>query len=351
MAVQILIWWLMQLTCILTITCISQYLKYYSERHGISQKPITQTWAYLFVYKVVLPVLAVLSVMLSIYWAADVFNLSDLCWTVFNRKFIDFSSFQVSIVSVSIVVCLWFLFAYINNTLLALLRIHFENHDPSTAQSRMVMVKNVLQLFVWGAWLLLSLSILNISLVWLAAITGGLSTGVGFASKDIIENIYYGASLMTGRIKVGDWIQVDGTMGKVTSISYTSTAIESLYGEVITFQNSQLFTKNYKNLTRNHGYVLAVVPFSVAYGSNLKQVTELVEAAVKGLHHKWVDNKKPVNVVVSEMADSSVNFNLFIWSDAVKRSYVISDVLKCIYDTLNEHNITIPFPQQDVHII
>jgi small-conductance mechanosensitive channel len=64
-----------------------------------------------------------------------------------------------------------------------------------------------------------------------------------------------------------------------------------------------------------------------------------------------VDNKKPVNVVVSEMADSSVNFNLFIWSDAVKRSYVISDVLKCIYDTLNEHNITIPFPQQDVHII
>jgi len=351
MAVQILIWWLMQLACILTITCISQYLKLYGERHGLSQKLITQTWAYLFVYKVVLPVLAVGSVMLSIYWAADVFNLSDLCWEIFNRKFIDFESFQVSIVSVSIVVCLWFLFAYINNTLLALMRIHFENQDPSTAQSRMVMVKNVLQLFVWGAWLLLSLSILNISLVWLAAITGGLSTGVGFASKDIIENIYYGASLMTGRIKVGDWIQVDGTMGKVTSISYTSTAIESLYGEVITFQNSQLFTKNYKNLTRNHGYVLAVVPFGVAYGSNLKQVTELVEAAVTGLHHQWVDTTKKVNVVVSEMADSSVNFKLFIWSDAVKRSYVISDVLKCIYETLNQHNITIPFPQQDVHII
>ena len=351
MAVQILIWWLMQLTCILTITCISQYLKLYGERHHMDEKPIMKTWAYLFVHKVVVPVLAVLSVMLSIFWAADVFNLSDLCWEIFNRKFIDFENFQVSIVSVSLVVCLWFLFAYINNTLLALMRIHYENQDPSTAQSRMVMVKNVLQLVVWGAWLLLSLSILDISLVWLAAITGGLSIGVGFASKDIIENIYYGALLMTGRIKVGDWIQVDGTMGKVISISYTSTVIESLFGEVITFQNSQLFTKNYKNLTRNHGYVLAVIPFGVAYGSNLKQVTELAEAAVTGLHHPWVDKEKQVKAVVSEMGDSGVNFNLFVWSDPVKKSYVVSDVLKCVYDTLNQHNIAIPFPQRDVHII
>ena len=156
---------------------------------------------------------------------------------------------------------------------------------------------------------------------------------------------------MTGRIKVGDWIQVDGTMGKVISISYTSTVIESLFGEVITFQNSQLFTKNYKNLTRNHGYVLAVIPFGVAYGSNLKQVTELAEAAVTGLHHQWVDKSKQVKAVVSEMGDSGVNFNLFVWSDAVKKAYVVSDVLKCVYDTLNKHNITIPFPQRDVHII
>jgi len=351
LAVQILIWWLMQLACILTITCISQWLKLHSERRNFAGKSISETWAFMLVYKVVLPVLAVGSVMLSIYWAADVFNLSDLCWNLFNRKFIDFESFQVSIIRVSVVVCLWFLFDYVNTTLLAFMRLHYEHQDTSTAQSRMVMVKNVLQLLVWGAWLLISLSILNISLVWLAAITGGLSTGIGFASKDIIENIYYGASLMTGRIKVGDWIQVDGTMGKVVSISYTSTVIESLYGEVITFQNAQLFTKNYKNLTRNHGYVLAVVPFGVAYGSNLKQVTTLVEKAINDLHHQWMDPSRQVKAVVSEMADSSINFNLFVWADAVKKSYVVSDVLKCVYDTLNDNNISIPFPQRDIHLI
>ena len=351
LAVQLLIWWIMQLTCILTITCISQYIELYAHRHGLADKPITQKWAYLLVERVVMPVLSVLSVMLSIYWAAEVFNLSDLCWRIFNYKFIDLKNLQVSILKLSVVICLWFLFRYIANTILALLRIHYEHIDPTTAASREVMGKNVIQVFVWGVWLMLSLSILHISVYWLVAISGGLSTGIGFASKDIIENIYYGASLMAGRIKVGDWIQVDGTMGKVASISYTSTVVESLYGEVITFQNSQLFSKNYKNLTRNHGYVLAVVPFSVAYGSNLKQVTELVETAVNQLHHRWMDNHKPVKAVVSEMADSSVNFNLFVWTDAPKKAYVVSDVLKCVYDTLNAHNISIPFPQRDIHIV
>ena len=251
----------------------------------------------------------------------------------------------------AVVISTWFLFSWLSKTILSLMRLHFETKDPTTAESRSVMGRNVIQLVIWGVWLLMTLAYLNISVSWLLAISGGLSTGIGFASKDIIENIYYGASLMAGRIKAGDWIEVDGTMGKVSSISYTSTIIESLYGEVITFQNSQLFTKNYKNLTRNHGYVLAVVPFSVAYGSNLKEVTTLVEDAVNNLHHSWMDNKKKVKSVVSEMADSSINFKLFIWAIAPKKSYVVSDVLKCVYDTLNEHGIQIPFPQRDVHII
>jgi small-conductance mechanosensitive channel len=246
---------------------------------------------------------------------------------------------------------MWFIFRYISKTVLAFLRMHYQITDPSTAASKEVMGRNVIQVLVWGAWLMFSLSLFNISLAWLLAISGGLSTGIGFASKDIIENIYYGASLMAGRIKVGDWIDVDGTMGKVVSISYTSTIIESIQGEVITFQNAQLFTKNYKNLTRNHGYVLATIPFGVAYGSNLKEVTTMVEEAVNAMHNEYIDPEKRAKCIVSEMADSSVNFKLFVWANAPKRSHVISEVLKCVYDTLNEHNISIPFPQRDVHMV
>ena len=350
LAVQVLIWWIMQLTCILTITCISQYMKLYGIRHHYETRPINQSWFYRLIYKVALPIMGVLSVMLSIYWAADVFNLSDLCRDIFTRNFINLNNLKVSIIKLCMVINLVFVFSYVSNTILSFMRLHYRTQDPTTAASREVMGRNVVQVLVWGVWLLMSLSILHVSVTWLLAISGGLSTGIGFASKDIIENIYYGASLMTGRIKVGDWIEMDGTMGKVTSISYTSTVVESLYGEVITFQNSQLFAKNYKNLTRNHGYVLTVVPFGVAYGSNIHQVTQIVEDAVNALHHEWTDPSKQVKSVMSGMNESSVDFNLFVWADAVKRAYVVSDVLKCVYDTLYANGIEIPFPQRDIHI-
>ena len=350
LAVQILIWWIMQLTCTLTITCVSLYIKRYGLRHRYNEKPITKTWAYYLAYQVLLPISVVCSVMISIYWAADVFNLSDLCWNVFRSNFVNFQNFKLSIFTIALVISLWFVFSYVNRTLLKLMRMHYEIKDPSTAASREVMGKNVVQVIVWGIWFLITMQIMNISMEWLLVVTGGLSTGIGFASKDIIENIYYGITLMAGRIKVGDWIQVDGTMGKVTSISYTSTVVESLYGEIITFQNSQLFSKNYKNLTRNHGYVLQVIPYGVAYGSNLQETMNLVDAAVNGMKHKWMDPSKQVKSVVGELGDSSINFKMFVWADAVKKSYVVSDVLRTIYDTLNENGIEIPFPQQDVHI-
>jgi small-conductance mechanosensitive channel len=324
-AVQLIIWWIMQLTCILTITCISRYLEIYAKRKRLTQKPISQTWWYYLAEKVVMPVLGVLSIMLSIYWAAKVFNLTDMCIRIFFHPFINMVNAQgeptltVSIIKLTMVINAWFLFRYISKTILAFLKMHYEISDPSTAASKEVMGKNVIQVLVWGVWLMFSLSLLNISLAWLLAISGGLSTGIGFASKDIIENIYYGASLMTGRIKVGDWIDVDGTMGKVVSISYTSTIIESIQGEVITFQNAQLFTKNYKNLTRNHGYVLTTIPFGVAYGSNLKEVTNMVEEAVNNMRNEYIDQEKRAKCVATEMGDSSVNFKLAIWAEAPKR--------------------------------
>ena len=350
-AVQLIIWWIMQLTCILTITCLSRYLEIYAKRKRLTAKPITQTWWYYLIEKVAMPVLGVHSIMLSIYWAAKVFNLTDMCIKIFMYPVIDTPNLQISLVKLIMVINSWFLFRYISKTVLAFLKMHYEISDPSTAASKEVMGRNVIQVLVWGVWLMFSLTLLNISIYWMLALGGGLSTGIGFASKDIIENIYYGASLMAGRIKVGDWIDVDGTMGKVVSISYTSTIIESIQGEVITFQNAQLFTKNYKNLTRNHGYVLTTIPFGVAYGSNLKEVTNLVEDAVNAMHNQYIDPEKHAKCVATEMGDSSVNFKLAVWAEAPKRTFVISEVLKCVYDTLNANNISIPFPQRDVHMV
>ena len=326
-------------------------MKKYSDRHHIYQRPVTQIWFFRFVYRVVLPVLGLFSIPLSIYMAADVFNLSDLTWTIFTKHFIDEKNFSISIFSIIQVAELYFLFGYLNRISLDFLRLHFKQKNIHNAGSREVMGKNVLQVLIWGIWLLICLSILHVGGTWLGYIAGGLSTGIGFASKDILENLYYGINLMAGRVKVGDWIECDGIKGKVSSISYTSTMLEAIDGSVIAFTNSQLFTKNYKTLTKNHGYVLSLIPFGVAYGGNMKDISQIVEKAVLDLHHKDLDPERNVKVVFTEFGDSSINFQLLCWVDAIRQIYAVSDVMQCIYDTMNSHGIEIPFPQRDVHIL
>ncbi|MCR5130046.1 MAG: mechanosensitive ion channel [Prevotella sp.] len=349
LSVQLLIWWIMQLTCILTITCIIGWLSAYAKKKGYDKKPITKTWFFNFVNHVVLPVLGVLSVLISVYWAADVFNLSDTTRTIFNTRFIDSKNFTLSIMSIAQVIALFFFFKYVNNTLQKLLKYYFEKSDRSTAGTRSLMMKNVIQIIVWGAWVLISLNIMNVSNTWLVVVSGGLSTGIGFALKDIIENIYYGISLMAGRIKVGDWIICDGTRGKVVSISYTSTMVEALDGSVIAFTNSQLFTKNYKNLTKNHGYELTILDVGVAYGTNIAECKRIIINAVKDLH--VTDPKKEPMVMLKEFGDNSVNLKVLVWLSVVRQYTDSAAILECIYNTLNENNIQIPFPQRDIHII
>ena len=340
LSVEALIWWTMQLTCILTITCLSSMLKGYGNdpRRLFFDKntSITRTWLFRFFYYALLPISGALSIILSIYWAADVFNLSDTTLQIFSMRL------------------------YFCHTSLNLLHHHFaqsehdhaieENRreDPQAVVSRTAMWRNVIQVLVWGIWLMISMKIFNIDNSWIVAISAGLSTGIGFAMKDILENIYYGISLMAGRIRVGDYVSIDGTRGTVRNISYTSTMIEALDGSIISFQNSQLFTKNYKNLTKNHGYELAIIPVGVAYGSNVAEVKELAAAAVKRIERK--NYIKYINTVFVNFGDNSIDFKVLAWVDSRKQIYATGEIYEALYNTLNEHHIEIPYPQRDVHI-
>ncbi|MCD8281791.1 MAG: mechanosensitive ion channel [Prevotella sp.] len=346
-SVQALIWWIMQLTCILTITCISGWMKSWALRRRFDRLPVTKTWIYDFCKSVVMPVLAIASIVIAIYWAADVFNMSDTTWRIFTVKFIDTPGFSASIYGLCIVVALYFLFAYINRTVKALLALHFEQSDRSTAASKNVLMKNIVQIIVWGLWLLISLGILHVGNSWLIVISGGLSTGVGFASKDILENIYYGISLMTGRVKIGDLIECDGYRGTVSSITYTSTMLNVADGSVIAFQNSQLFTKNYKNLTKNHGFELDKYDVGVAYGTDIERTRELLIENISKLPFLRKNSKVIVNV--TGFGDSSVDLRVFAWVPVATYAVCGSRIMECIYNTLNENKIEIPFPQLDVH--
>ncbi|HEY9551578.1 MAG TPA: mechanosensitive ion channel domain-containing protein, partial [Prevotella sp.] len=295
------------------------------------------------------PVLSVLSVIVSIYWATDVFNLSDTSWQIFTKRYIDTKNFSVSIFTIAQVIILYFVFRYVNNTTRAFLKLHFERSDMSTAASRNVMTRNVIQVVVWSIWVLVSLALFHVNNSWIGYISVGLTTGLGIASKDILENIYYGISLMTGRLKIGDLIICDGTRGRVNSISYTSTTVETLDGSIIAFQNSQLFTKNYKNMTRNHGYELDIVEVGVAYGTDIPKVKQLLTDELMKLD--CIYKKRGVNVVLKGFGDNCLTLKVLVWVSVLTQYVDDGKIMECIYQTLNENNIEIPFPQRDVHII
>ena len=348
LGVQVFIWWMMQLACILTIAFFHDYLDQYREKHPEKKLSIIKTWIIRFIYNVFIPSSLVLSFIISIYWAADVFNLSDITWRLFRANFIDSDKFKISIYSIAVVTILWFIFNYLNHTIRDAIKQFLKKSDPTTAAARGTMFINVLQVVVWGAWLLTTLSIFKISNTWLVVVTGGLSTGIGFAMKDILENIYYGISLMTGRIKIGDYIVCDGIRGRVSSISYTSTMLEALDGSIIAFQNSQLFTKNYKNMTKNHGYELDILEVGVAYGSNINEVKKMLIEAITALNITY--KKKDVMVLLKSFDDSCITLKVLVWVNVFTQGLDDSIIMECIYDTLNKNGIEIPFPQREITI-
>lgn len=348
LSVQILIWWIMQMTCLLTIACIHDWLLAYYDKKDIAESSMVKTWAFKFVYKVILPSLIVCSFMISIYWAADVFNLSEMTWQIFRNNFIDNNYIKLSVVSIASVIIGWIVSKYISQLAQQLIRNWTNRVDATTSATRSVMFINVTKVLIWGVWLLMSLWSFHVNNTWFVVVSGGLSTGVGFAMKDIIENVYYGISLMAGRVKIGDYIVCDGIRGRVSHISYNSTMVEAVDGSVIAFTNSQLFAKNYKNMTRNHGKELDILEVGVAYGTNIEQCRQLLVDAISKL--KCVDKKRGVKVVLKSFDDSCITLKVLIWVNVLTQYGDDGIVMECIYDTLNKNKIEIPFPQRVVTI-
>ncbi len=365
LSVEILIWWTMQLTCILTITCVSDLLRQYGNdpkrKYFDDDTPVSRTWFFRLVYTAALPILATLSILISIYWAADVFNLSDTTLSLFNRSLVNTDKFTFSIMRAVQASVFFFMAKYVNHVSLHTLHYQLtlreqrkakeEKRKPSmqTVVSHTAIWRNLIQVIIWGSWLLVTLTIFHIDNSWIVAISAGLSTGIGFAMKDILENLYYGISLMAGRIKVGDYISIDGTKGTVRNISYTSTTVEALDGSVIAYQNSQLFSKNYKNLTRNHGNVLSIIPVGVAYGTRVPEVKGAIDAAVAKLNKP--NYIKYLKTVFAGFGDNSIDFKILAWVDSRKQTYAEGDIMEAVYNALNDKNIEIPYPQRDIHIV
>ena len=381
LSVQILIWWMFQLACIQTVTCVYDLLAVYEERYLTKrigekitnktahlnileairkrhEKHINQTWLYDFVAMALVPMLGVTSILLSIWWAADVFDLTATVISIFMSNFLNVPDVvQLSLAKIVAVASQYFIFRYFNYLIKALYHKYHKSKVVVNGKPNFTLANNIIGICVWGLYAIISIRLLKIPSTAISVISAGLATGVGFAMKDLLENFFYGISLMTGRVRVGDYIECDGIRGKVDSITYQSTQVLTADGCVIAFLNSSLFSKNFKNITKNHSYEMVKVPVGVAYGSNVEEVRRMLVAAVKAQARKSADGrdvidlKKPVSVVFDEFGDNSVNLFVTYWVLVEEKFGMTGQVKEAIYNTLNEHHIEIPFPQRDIHII
>lgn len=382
-AVEAFIWWLFQLTAIQTITSVYALLDLYERRilrkrlesEGRSEEQliqmvtrgeyITETWFFDLVHKALVPVVAVYSVLYCIYLAADVFDLSETCLSIFLTPFVDIDGFiRLSLFNIVVVAALFFVFRYANYAAKAFYR-HMRlagvkrrsgERRVRTNEVNLTLGYNVISIVAWGLFLILATVILRIPKSGVSLITAGLATGIGFAMKDLLNNFFYGIQLMAGRLRVGDWIECDGVQGRVESISYQSTQIITMDDCVMSFLNATLFSKNFKNLTRNHSYELVKIPVGVAYGVNINEVRTLLCEALKQVQGKdaygrdIVDPRHGVQVVFSDFGDNSVDLIVAMWVLVVEKVKLLGRAKEIIYDTLQANNIEIPFPQRDVYI-
>ena len=199
---------------------------------------------------------------------------------------------------------------------------------------------------------LVTLDLLRIPLTAFAFISGAIAIGVGFGAQNIINNFISGWILMWERpIKIGDFLEMGELRGKVESINTRSTRIRRLDGVDVLIPNSFLLENSVINWTHKSHVVRTSVVVGVAYGSDVQQVTILLEKAAD--EYEGVLKEPERAVVFDAFGDSALIFELLFWANlSGERGLrtMRSDLRYRIDALFRENDITISFPQRDIHV-
>ncbi len=247
----------------------------------------------------------------------------------------------------------WFIGKYYKHIIYKL------RHKKNISYSTTTLLANIGYYTILTISFLTAMKVVGLDLSSLAIIAGALSVGIGFGLQNVVSNFVSGIILMFERtIKVGDYIQIDrNTRGEVIDISMRSTVIRTNDNINLIIPNQSFIQNNVINWTLGDDIVRFRVPFGVAYGNEIDKVEKIILESIKDSNLPYIKNHRTLDVnplvVFMEMGASSLDFELFVW---VKGEYARrprrtrSEFLKVIYKALNKAGISIPFPQQDLHI-
>jgi len=240
---------------------------------------------------------------------------------------------------------------FIDIVLFVGLKKFMKGESSSVRASLMSLIHGVLQFVLIALTLLYILEVWGIAIGPLLAGLGVAGIAVALALQPALANIFSGASVILDKsIKVGDLIYLDSeTKGRVLKVGLRSTKILTFDNELIIVPNSKIADSKIQNIGEPEPKTRVVIPFGVAYGSDVGKVKKVVMTEIKKVKN-FIDEPEPV-VRFREMADSSLNFKAYFYVNSfINRFAAIDEANTRIYNALNKNKINIPFPQMDVHL-
>ena len=201
--------------------------------------------------------------------------------------------------------------------------------------------------------LIVALNTIGVSLTSLQGLfTAGavVTVAIGFAMQNIAQNFVSGAILATERsIKAGDVIEVEGTVLRVQNMGIRTTVARTRDDEEIIIPNATLVQNAVKNFTFQDSIYRVRAAVGVAYGSDMRQVMDLLMETAERL--EWRSRAKKPMVFLQTFDNSSVNFEVSVWiNDPWRAPQARSDLMEAIWWGLQGAGITIAFPQLDLHL-
>ncbi|WP_411768169.1 mechanosensitive ion channel family protein [Winogradskyella sp. A3E31] len=199
--------------------------------------------------------------------------------------------------------------------------------------------------------LLITLHSVGVNVTAVFAASAALLIGIGLALQTLFQDIISGVFILIDQsLHVGDIIEIDGKVGRVEEIKLRTTRAVTIDNKVLVIPNHLYLTNILHNWTQNGTLTRESVEVGVAYGSDVQLVKRLLLQAAST--HEAVISEPEPTVVFTNFGDSSLNFKLvFTLNDSFKATFPKSDVRFEIDKLFRENNVTIPFPQRDIHII
>jgi len=255
-------------------------------------------------------------------------------------------------VEISVQNILILLFVLLFATLfLRLLRRLISRKLPSDDKLKFKAVFSYATWFSYVVIVLVTLHTVGVNVTGIFAASAALLIGIGLALQTLFQDIISGVFILIDQsVHVGDIIELDGKIGRVEEIKLRTTRAVTIDNKVLVIPNHLYLTNSLYNWTQNGTTTRESVDVGVAYGSDVQLVKKLLIEAAKG--HKDVLEYPGPAVLFTDFGDSSLNFRIaFTLNDSFNARIPKSDIRFEIDRLFRENNISIPFPQRDIHII